>query len=171
MKKTVWKKWWFWVIAVFVLFIIISTGIQDKELEEEYRQELAKIASDIQLHSLILADIFKNKPRSLWTTSDRGMVIICTVMIQASYLRAKELVPPFKYKHVHNRILASYKKYDEAMLIIPDAIIYNYDPIAITKATILMEEGLAIQKKVNKEIEILDKITPWIPSRAHKKSS
>jgi hypothetical protein len=42
-KKPVWKKWWFWVIAAFIFFMImgiVSEEPKEKAIENEVRPEL-----------------------------------------------------------------------------------------------------------------------------------
>jgi len=41
-KKSIWKKWWFWLVIVFVIIIIASVGGENKETKSEVRQPVTQ---------------------------------------------------------------------------------------------------------------------------------
>jgi len=49
-KKPVWKKWWFWVVAVFVLFIIIG-NVSKEPKTEMVVQEKTESGEDVKTTS------------------------------------------------------------------------------------------------------------------------
>lgn len=46
--KPIWKKWWFWVIAIFTFFVVISMSGKDeeKQVEEGIKVEKEKIVEE-----------------------------------------------------------------------------------------------------------------------------
>jgi len=37
-KQLIWKKWWFWIITIFVIIVIFSSGREKKEIKPEITQ-------------------------------------------------------------------------------------------------------------------------------------
>ena len=176
-KKPIWKKWWFWPIAIFVIFILIGLmGGWDEETkpkeqlpqeqkqtqeqetpqasqaEQQYVQEILKINQDVGDAMKYITNLCQTKPLpTLWTEEEIFTAAAHTVMIELSYESAQEIDPPDKFKSTHDFFLSGLSKYAEAMPIFRSGV-DNLDADKIQQSANLIAEGAQLINQANQEV-------------------
>lgn len=73
-KKPFYKKWWVWVLAVIILFVIFGGGEDESEVAEQSEQETVKAVSQEEFESYASNITGKTFIKSISVTDNKGNI-------------------------------------------------------------------------------------------------